>query len=103
MRETNRPHFLELVTYRWRGHVGPREDEDVGVRRKDDLAMWKGRDPIARLASALVEAGQLDETAPAAIWDRTRKAVAVAWADALTSPYPVPQTMLDIVYTASKP
>jgi pyruvate dehydrogenase E1 component alpha subunit len=42
------PGFLEAVTYRWRGHVGPREDEDVGVQRKDDLARWKLRDPIRR-------------------------------------------------------
>lgn len=102
MRQTNRPHFLELVTYRWRGHVGPREDEDVGVRRKDDLSMWKGRDPITRLASALVDAGKLDPREPAAMWERTRERVAADWSDALTSPYPVPQTLLDNVYTADK-
>jgi len=50
------PSFLELVTYRWRGHVGPREDVDVGVRRSGDLPGWKRRDPIARLASAMTTA-----------------------------------------------
>ena len=29
------------MTYRWRGHVGPREDTDVGVKRKDDLIHGK--------------------------------------------------------------
>jgi pyruvate dehydrogenase E1 component alpha subunit len=99
MRATNKPHFLELVTYRWRGHVGPREDEDVGVRRKDDLAVWKGRDPIGRLTSALIEAGKLDEAAPATIWERAQSQVATAWSSALADPYPTPQTLLDIVYT----
>ena len=46
MRAGGGPRFLELVTYRWRGHVGPREDEDVGVQRKDDLVKWKQRDPV---------------------------------------------------------
>ena len=27
------PGFLECVTYRWRGHVGPDENIDVGIRR----------------------------------------------------------------------
>lgn len=99
MRESNRPHFLELVTYRWRGHVGPREDEDVGVRRKGDLAVWKGRDPIARLARALVDGAELDKAAPAVIWEKTRKTVASAWEEALSSPYPTPETLLDIVYS----
>lgn len=50
------PSFLELVTYRWRGHVGPREDVDVGVQRSGDLPRWKQRDPIARMASAMMTA-----------------------------------------------
>ncbi len=37
MRAGGGPRFIEAITYRWRGHVGPRDDEDVGVKRKDDL------------------------------------------------------------------
>ena len=58
IRRTARPFVLELVTYRWRGHVGHREDTDVGVARSGDLPAWKGRDPILRLEAGLV---QLDE------------------------------------------
>ena len=47
------PSYLEAVTYRWRGHVGPREDIDVGVSRSQDLVQWKERDPLRRLAQAL--------------------------------------------------
>ena len=53
------PAYLEAVTYRWRGHVGPREDMDVGVKRSQDLVLWKGRDPIGRLAVALQMTGAL--------------------------------------------
>jgi pyruvate dehydrogenase E1 component alpha subunit len=52
------PALLEAVTYRHRGHVGPKEDIDVGVQRSlEDLASWKRRDPIERLVLALVAAG----------------------------------------------
>lgn len=53
MRKTNRPFFLEAFTYRWKGHVGHRDDIDVGVKRGDDLKAWKERDPIQRLAQSL--------------------------------------------------
>ena len=37
IRDGDGPAFLEAVTYRWRGHVGPREDLDVGVERDGTL------------------------------------------------------------------
>lgn len=49
-RETQKPYFIEVMTYRWKGHVGYREDLDVGVKRKADLTIWKTqKDPIRRL------------------------------------------------------
>ena len=41
MRNDNGPFFIEAVTYRWRGHVGPDENIDVGLKRKEDLNLWK--------------------------------------------------------------
>ncbi|MGY8986141.1 MAG: thiamine pyrophosphate-dependent dehydrogenase E1 component subunit alpha [Sphingomonadales bacterium] len=56
------PGFLEAVTYRWRGHVGPDENIDVGVRRsQEDIDAWKKRDPIARLKNALIKASHLSQ------------------------------------------
>lgn len=54
------PGFLEAVTYRHRGHVGPREDVDVGIRRSlSVIRAWKRRDPIDRLAAAMTKRGLL--------------------------------------------
>ena len=55
------PGFLEAVTYRWKGHVGPREDLDVGVKRQESLLQWKARDPIKRLAEGMQTLGLLGE------------------------------------------
>ncbi len=92
------PRFLEAVTYRWRGHVGPREDDDVGVKRKEDLAKWKGRDPIRRLADALLDAGALSEAELEASWAQARGAVEKAWEGALEDPFPPAEDLLNCVY-----
>jgi TPP-dependent pyruvate/acetoin dehydrogenase alpha subunit len=87
-RATRHPFFLEFVTYRWRGHVGHREDLDVGVRRKDDLDLWKRRDPIRRFAEALEGAGWLEDGEMAGLDRQVLAQVEAAWEFAVRSPYP---------------
>jgi pyruvate dehydrogenase E1 component alpha subunit len=99
MRDGGGPRFLELVTYRWRGHVGPREDEDVGVQRKDDLTRWKRRDPIRRLADALVPAGILEQGGLSRVTGEAKNAVEEAWGQATRDPFPPTEALLDRVYT----
>ena len=54
------PVFIEAFTYRHYGHVDWREDIDVGVNRSpEDLKLWKSRDPIGRLETALISNGSL--------------------------------------------
>ena len=49
------PAFIEAITYRWLGHVDWCDDIDVGVDRSiDTLNLWKKRDPIDRLLSAML-------------------------------------------------
>lgn len=93
------PYFVEFVTYRWRGHVGPREDEDVGVKRKDDLAGWKQRDPIRRMADAMLDAGLLTEDRLEATWQKARSEVEEAWRAVLADPYPPAEALLRAVYS----
>lgn len=92
------PQLIEAVTYRWRGHVGHREDNDVGVQRKEGLTEWKKRDPIARLAATMTAAGHLTEAKLQAAWAARRAAVEAAWAQASSDPYPPVSTLLERVY-----
>jgi pyruvate dehydrogenase E1 component alpha subunit len=55
------PTLLVCDTYRWRGHVGPSWDEDVGVKRKDELPAWQDKDPIVSLGRRLAALGIPDE------------------------------------------
>jgi pyruvate dehydrogenase E1 component alpha subunit len=81
------PTLLEYDTYRWRGHVGPAWDMDVGVKRKDELHQWVPKDPVARTARLLVEAGVAESELEAlrkAVVDEVQAAVGYA----RESPYP---------------
>jgi pyruvate dehydrogenase E1 component alpha subunit len=100
-REGRGPGFIEAVTFRWRGHVGPNEDVDVGVRRSpDELAAWKGRDPIGRLQSALVESNRVAPDRFEAIEQEIRTELGKAVAAARAAPYPPDAALLDTVYAA---
>ena len=67
MRANPKPVFVELVTFRWYGHVDWREDIDVGVNRaQSDITEWKRTDPILRLTesmknSKLIDNEEIDE------------------------------------------
>lgn len=100
MRRHGGPAFLELVTYRWRGHVGWRDDEDVGVERKHDLPEWKLRDPISRLASGLDEAGYLSQNDVDQMIAEVQQELRDAWKDALGDRSPGPEALLERVYAA---
>jgi len=97
-REGGGPSFIEAVTYRWRGHVGPREDLDVGVKRSDDIGLWKKRDPIARLVNGLLRSGSLSPQVYEEIQDRVETEIHEAWRMAKSAPFPDASSLLDWVY-----
>jgi pyruvate dehydrogenase E1 component alpha subunit len=50
------PYFLELMTYRYRGHS---MSDSNAYRGKAEERMWSGRDPVIMLRDRLIEAGKL--------------------------------------------
>jgi TPP-dependent pyruvate/acetoin dehydrogenase alpha subunit len=92
------PQLIEAVTYRWRGHVGHREDNDVGVQRQEGLVLWKRRDPIGRLAAGMMTAGHTTAAQVEAIRQEMRAAVEAAWQQAWADPYPPAEALLNRVY-----
>lgn len=91
------PTLLECRTYRWRGHVGPAWDMDVGVKRKDELKDWLPRDPVARARAAMIElgaqAGEIDQ-----IEQEVHAEVGEAVRFARESPYPEQNELLEHVF-----
>ena len=97
------PRLLELVTYRWYGHVDWRDDVDVGVERSNDnIEAWKAKDPIARLYQSMLEAELTNEATQSALNERLDLEVARAWEEAMGDPYPESNSTLKHVYSAPK-
>jgi TPP-dependent pyruvate/acetoin dehydrogenase alpha subunit len=76
------PWLFEVLTYRWREHVGPNEDYQLGYRTEAEARPWQESDQLVRLAG-LVEAGQR-----AQIEADVDKEIRAAFAFAEASPFP---------------
>ncbi|MBW7929817.1 MAG: thiamine pyrophosphate-dependent dehydrogenase E1 component subunit alpha [Gammaproteobacteria bacterium] len=93
------PALLEAVTYRFRGHVGPNEDIDVGVhRRMADVSAWKRRCPIKRLSEGLLAAGIVSGDELAALEREVVAKITDAVTLARRADYPDPSALHDLVY-----
>ncbi len=96
------PGFLEAITYRHRGHVGPKEDVDVGVRRTlAELTAWKQRDPIRRLADGMVALNVIEEPELERRTQAIRDKVAARVERAKAAPYPETSALLSRVYAGA--
>tara|TARA_R110002126_G_scaffold16044_11_gene64731 strand:- start:2197 stop:3456 length:1260 start_codon:yes stop_codon:yes gene_type:complete len=99
----NGPGYLEAVTYRWRGHVGPDENIDVGLRRSpEELAAWKLRDPVSRLRTAMIARGDISAETADAFAGEIADGVDEAAARAYDAPWPDENALLDYVYVNNR-
>ena len=76
------PWFFEVMTYRWREHVGPGRDFHLGFRGEDEAAPWVANDPVRRLAETI------DPRDRAVIEAAVDREIAEAFAFAEESPFP---------------
>ncbi len=103
IRKNKKPGFLELVTYRWYGHVDWKEDVDVGVKRsKKDIMNWKERDPIKRLSQSMINSKLWTEKNEKELNKKIDKKIENAWKEALSDPYPSKDAISKFVYSKKK-
>lgn len=95
IRETGKPRFLELVTYRLRGHVEPDDQFYVDT---DELNRWRERDPIRLQGDRLIAEDVLDAGALKAMQARVRTQIEAATAFAQASAWPATDTLTQHVY-----
>lgn len=82
------PTLIEAKTYRWREHVGPNYDVELGYRTQAELDAWRARDPLARLGRELEAAGVLPTDERTRLEAQLAADVADAVAFAKASPFP---------------
>jgi pyruvate dehydrogenase E1 component alpha subunit len=92
------PQFLELRTYRLRGHYEP---DDQAYVDADELARWRTRDPIALLEQQLLEQGS-DAATLARVEATARERIRQAVAFAQASPWPDPSVLTRHVYAGQE-
>ena len=94
LREGQGPHFIEVETYRFSRHVGPGSDKSIGYRTDDEVALWRQRDQVVRLA------GMLPAEQCKKIEAEVETEVADAFAYAEGSEFPPASQLLDYVFHA---
>jgi pyruvate dehydrogenase E1 component alpha subunit len=87
LREGAGPFLLECLTYRWKEHVGPGEDWQLGYRSSSEAERWLREDPIPRLA------GRLATELRARIEREVEAEIKDAFAFAESSPFPGPEEL----------
>jgi pyruvate dehydrogenase E1 component alpha subunit len=95
VREDRSPVLVEAVTYRFRGHSMADPEQ---YRTKEEVAQWRGRDPIPAFGELLVREGMLDKERRAEIDAQALARVDAAVAFAEASPFPAPESLYDDAY-----
>jgi 2-oxoisovalerate dehydrogenase E1 component alpha subunit len=91
--------LVEAKTYRITPHSS--DDDDRSYRSREEVEMWKSRDPIVRYQNLLFERGILTQTKLSDFESRARKIVDQAQRDAEDAPYPPESSAFTGVYAES--
>jgi pyruvate dehydrogenase E1 component alpha subunit len=100
-REGEGPVFIECLTYRFRGHVGPDDNiqgDHTDIRPREEVESWLQRDPIPRFEEYLVINEIVDREFLDAVYREVEQEVAAALAAAKQSPFPEPKDLTDYVF-----
>ena len=95
-RDGRGPVFMEFLTYRQRGHVGPNDNiqgTHTDIRPAAEIADWLSRDPIPRFESFVVGAGVATPAELSDVRDQVELEISDAHDYAIRSPRPDPSEM----------
>ncbi len=92
------PTLVENVTYRWKGHS--KSDKNL-YRTKEEIAEWRGKDPILRFEATIRERGLLSEDDIHATRTRALEDMKAAVREANSAPDADPSDLLDAVFASA--
>lgn len=88
------PTLIEAKTYRWMGHAPA--DPGTAYRPKDEIEMWRRKDPIKRCDESLRD--RLSDEEIQGIGQGAKKKIDEAVRFALESPFPSPEEVAEYVF-----
>jgi TPP-dependent pyruvate/acetoin dehydrogenase alpha subunit len=89
------PHFFEVMTYRWREHVGPGQDFGLGYRTIEEAGPWMRDDPLSQLA------GVMSPSDRESMEREIEEEIAEAFAFAESSDFPSAAELMSDIYKES--
>ena len=95
------PVFLECLTYRFRGHVGPDDNiqgDHTDIRPKEEMKRWLQNDPIKKFENYLVSQNLIPELALDSTRKEVEKEIADAHRFAKSSPSPDRKEVMNYVF-----
>ena len=95
------PVFLECLTYRFRGHVGPDDNiqgSRTDIRPRKEVKQWLQKDPIKRFEKYLLDQGLLEEETLNKLKKDIERDVVEAHAFAKNSPAPDRKELMRYVF-----
>jgi pyruvate dehydrogenase E1 component alpha subunit len=95
------PSFIECLTYRLADHTTA--DDAARYRSPEEVALWRGRDPILRLERFLAQRGLWDEGTAREARDRATAKVDAAVREMEALPEPAPAEIFDTVCASLSP
>lgn len=92
------PTLLECRTYRWREHVGPNYDWDLGYRTKEEVTEWMAKCPVEGWRKRLLQAKIATEAELQLIAAKIDEEVELALALAKADPFPSEADLFENVF-----
>lgn len=100
-RRGNGPVFMEFMTYRFRGHVGPDDNiqgTHTDIRPKEEVAKWLEKDPINRFEQYLLDKKNISPDELQNLRDEVTHEVQAAVNLVKNSPEPIRKDMTKYVF-----
>jgi pyruvate dehydrogenase E1 component alpha subunit len=94
------PQFLECMTYRWREHVGPYFDYEMGRKHRSqrEVQEWMDKCPLDRWERHLIATGRATQDDLVAWRTQIDGIIEAAVHQAKDDPFPDPETLFEDVY-----
>jgi pyruvate dehydrogenase E1 component alpha subunit len=95
VRKNQQPYFIEAVCYRYRGHGAA---DPGSYRTREEVAEWRGRDPIEKVERYLVEHKMLTEEDIERMQQQVRAEIEEVMRFANESPYPPASALYEHIF-----
>jgi len=98
IKDSNKPVFLELKTFRWLEHCGPNDDDELGYRVPGELEKWINRCPIESYKNTIIGKNIVTESEIAQMIDNINSEINDAFNFAKESVFPRVELLNQHIY-----